>query len=75
MIFLLHLTRCGIFGNHFDCFFFFKFQDEFASMRDNYYRNSHGFVLCYSVDQKSSLEDVQERFNGILTAKVRFANF
>jgi len=44
-------------------------QDEFAGMRDNYYRTGHGFVLCYSVDQKSSLDDVRERFNGILTTK------
>ena len=56
-------------------FFFFKFQDEFAGMRDNYYRTGHGFILCYSVDQKSSLDDVRERFNGILTTKVRITNF
>jgi GTPase SAR1 family protein len=45
-------------------------QDTFAGMRDLYYKTGDGFLLVYSITDKSSLEDVKERFASLLSARV-----
>merc|ERR1711971_1159619 len=37
--------------------------------RDVYYKDYHGFVLVYSVDQKSSLDDVREKFASHISSR------
>jgi GTPase SAR1 family protein len=39
-------------------------------MRDLYYKNGDGFLLVYSITDLSSLEDVKERFQSLLTQRV-----
>ena len=39
-------------------------------MRDNYYRSGDGFLLVYGVDVPESTKDVEERFHGIIRARV-----
>ena len=46
------------------------FQDIYSGMRDNYYRSGDGFLLVYSVDVPESTKDVEERFHGIIRARV-----
>ena len=48
------------------------FQDTFTSMRDLYYKNGDGFLLVYSITDSSSIDDVKERFNSILTVRVNY---
>ena len=48
------------------------FQDTYASMRDLYYKNGDGFLLVYSITDSSSLEDVKERYQSLLTQRVGF---
>lgn len=38
-------------------------QDTFIAMRNHYYQNMDGFVLVYSVTDKNSVADVEDRFN------------
>ena len=49
-----------------------NFQDTYASMRDLYYKNGDGFLLVYSITDSSSLEDVKERYQSLLTQRVGF---
>lgn len=44
-------------------------QDTYASMRNVYYKNGDGFLLVYSITDSSSLEDVKERFQSLLTQR------
>ena len=46
-----------------------------AGMRDLYYKQGDGFLLCYSVDMKSSMEDVRERFQSVMSARVSIFSF
>ena len=39
-------------------------------MRDLYYKNGDGFLLVYSITDVSSLEDVRERYQSLLTQRV-----
>lgn len=39
-------------------------------MRDLYYKSGDGFLLVYSIADGSSLDDVRERFQGLLNARV-----
>ncbi len=41
-------------------------------MRDLYYKNGDGFLLVYSITDSSSIDDVKERFNSILTVRVNY---
>ncbi len=49
---------------------FFFFQDEFAAMRDLYYKKGHGFLFVFSLIDSSSVNDVKERFDSLLAARV-----
>ena len=48
-------------------------QDQFAATRDLYYKTGDGFLLCFSLVDKKTVDAVTERFNGIKSAKVRYA--
>ncbi len=48
----------------------YNWQDTYASMRNVYYKNGDGFLLVYSITDSSSLEDVKERFQSLLTQRV-----
>ena len=39
-------------------------------MRDVYYKSGHGFLIVYAVNDKSSLDDVRERFRSLLNSRV-----
>ena len=39
-------------------------------MRDHYYRSGDGFLLVYGIDVPESTKDVEERFHGIIIARV-----
>lgn len=43
--------------------------EQFASMRDLYIRNGHGFILVYSVTNEQSFQEVQVLRNQILRVK------
>ena len=45
-------------------------QDQFAATRDLYYKTGDGFLLCYSLVDKKTVDAVTERFCGIKSAKV-----
>ena len=47
------------------------FQEEYTGMRDLYYKSGDGFLLVYDIGAPSSLDDVRERFQGIMNALVR----
>ena len=49
-----------------------EFQDTFASMRDRYYMEGHGFLIVYSVTDSTSLQDAKDRYEGILTVTVKY---
>ena len=49
-------------------------QDTFTSMRDLYYKNGDGFLLVYSITDSSSVEDVKERYQSLLTVRVSQRN-
>lgn len=40
-------------------------QDSFTGMRDMYYRDMHGFIFVYSITDKNSLQDVEERIESL----------
>eukprot|EP00092_Neocalanus_flemingeri_P008208 GFUD01008850.1.p1 GENE.GFUD01008850.1~~GFUD01008850.1.p1 ORF type:complete len:204 (-),score=63.90 GFUD01008850.1:72-683(-) len=40
-------------------------QDTFVGMRDRYYSDMDGFVFVFSIIDKSSLADVQDRFDNV----------
>eukprot|EP00090_Calanus_glacialis_P019186 TRINITY_DN29529_c0_g1_i1.p1 TRINITY_DN29529_c0_g1~~TRINITY_DN29529_c0_g1_i1.p1 ORF type:complete len:205 (+),score=69.04 TRINITY_DN29529_c0_g1_i1:56-670(+) len=40
-------------------------QDGFVGMRDRYYRDMDGFVFVYSIIDKGSLADVEDRFDNV----------
>ena len=44
-------------------------QDDFKEMRYRYYQSCDGFVLVYSVIDRSSLETIDELYNDIMTAR------
>ena len=51
--------------------------EQFASMRDLYIRNGHGFILVYSVTNEQSFQEVQvlQRENKINQEKRNFVFF
>lgn len=46
-------------------------QDEFSTMREQYMRTGHGFLLVYSVTDRSSLEEVVRLYKQIVRIKDR----
>ena len=47
-------------------------QDQFAATRDLYYKTGDGFLLCYSLVDKNTVDAVTERFNALKFAKVGY---
>ncbi len=39
-------------------------------MRDLYYKKGDGFLLVYSITDSSSIDDVRDRFQSLLTVRV-----
>merc|ERR1711971_437456 len=44
-------------------------QEGFAGLRDLYYKTGHGFLIVYAVNDRSSLDDVRERFQSLLNSR------
>ena len=42
-------------------------------MRDIYYKTGDGFLLVYAINDKSSMDDVRERFQSLLNSRVSSA--
>ena len=42
-------------------------------MRDIYYKTGDGFLLVYAINDKSSMDDVRERFQSLLNSRVSLA--
>ncbi len=42
-------------------------------MRDLYYKSGDGFLLVYSITDSSSVEDVRERFESLLSSRVCYS--
>jgi len=40
-------------------------QEQFKSLTKNFYKNSHGVVICYDVSNQKSFEKIQEWVNSI----------
>ena len=47
-----------------------RLQEGFAGLRDIYYKTGDGFLLVYAVNDKSSMDDVRERFQSLLNSRV-----
>ncbi|KAH0795040.1 small GTP-binding protein [Histomonas meleagridis] len=45
-------------------------QDDFAPMRITYMRSGKGFIIVYSIDDRSSFEEVQEFYDALVRTKV-----
>ncbi|CAF4891935.1 unnamed protein product [Rotaria sp. Silwood1] len=43
--------------------------EEFSAMRDLYVKNSHGFVLVYSITSRATFNDLDEFYNRIINKK------
>ena len=46
-------------------------QDQFAAMRDQYYRTGDGFILCFSLVDQKTVSAVRDRFDMLKPARVR----
>jgi len=44
-------------------------QEQFSAMRDHYMRTGHGFILCYSVVQRTSFDEIGIFRNQIMKVK------